>query len=71
MKNKEEFKKLIKMKRDELLKEKEAIEKAYCLSRYEVTCKKSENFKKIEKNRKLKARILTIINSKTEKDERV
>lgn len=70
MKSNEEFKKLMKMKSAELLKEKEAIEKAHCLSRYEVTCKKSENFKKIEKNRKLKARILTIINSKMENDER-
>lgn len=64
MKNKEELKKLIKMKRSDLLKEKEEIEKAYCLSRYEITCKKSENFNKINKNRKLKAKILTILNSK-------
>lgn len=70
MKNKEEFKKFTRMNKNELLKEKENIEKAHSLSRYEVACKKSENFKKIEKNRKLKARILTVINNKAEKNER-
>lgn len=68
MKKRETYKKLIQMNHAEIIKEKENAQKACNLSRYEVTCKKSENFKKIVKSRKYRAQILTIMNKKSEKD---
>lgn len=62
MKIKEEIKKIVQMKKDDLLKEKDSVDKNYKLARFEVASKISENFSKINKYRKTKARILTRIN---------